>query len=57
VNVELVGNDATTAAGLLITEADTSLPAARDLRATVVTVTAGEREVDLDGLATALAAH
>lgn len=57
VNVELVGNDATTAAGLLITEADTSLPAARDLRATVVTVTAGEREVDLEGLATALAAH
>ncbi len=53
VDIELVGEDAATAAGLLI--ADAPLPAASDLRGTVVVVTAGEREVDVDGLAAALA--
>jgi hypothetical protein len=57
VDVELVGDDATTAAGLLIADASAALPAARDLRGTVVAVTAGEQEVDVDGLAAALAAR
>ncbi|MGH3825255.1 MAG: cation:proton antiporter [Pseudonocardiaceae bacterium] len=55
--VELVGDDAATAAGLLITDAGTSLPPTRDLHGTIVTVTAGEREVDVDGLAAALVAR
>ncbi len=55
VDIELVGEDAATAAGLLI--ADAPLPAASDLHGTVVAVTAGEREVDVDGLAAALVAR
>jgi K+:H+ antiporter len=54
VNTELVGDDAMTTAGLLITDASAVLPTTRDLRGTVVTVTAGKQDVD-DGLAAALA--
>ncbi|HEV7453144.1 MAG TPA: cation:proton antiporter [Pseudonocardiaceae bacterium] len=57
VDVELVDGDAATAAGLLIADASTALPAARDLRGTVVAVTAGEHEVDVDGFAATLAAR
>lgn len=57
VDVELVGDDAATAAGLLIADATAALTAVGDLRGTVVTVTAGEQEVDVDGLAAALAAR
>ena len=56
VDAELVGDDAVTTAGLLIAGASAALPTTRDLRGTVVTVTAGQQEVDVDGLAAALAA-
>jgi hypothetical protein len=56
VDAELVGDDAVTTAGLLIADASAALPTPRDLRGTLVTVTAGEQDVDVDRLAAALAA-
>ncbi|MGH3670226.1 MAG: cation:proton antiporter [Pseudonocardiaceae bacterium] len=56
VDAELVGDDAATTAGLLIADTSAAPPTTGDLRGTVVTVTAGEREGDVDGLAAALAA-
>ncbi len=57
VDVELAGDDAATTADLLLAGAGAALPTAGDLAGTVVTVTAGEREVDVDGLVAALAAR
>jgi Kef-type K+ transport system membrane component KefB len=55
VDAELVDHDVVTTAGLLIADATAALPTRRDLRGTLVTVTAGEQEVDVDRLAAALA--
>jgi len=57
VDVELVSEDAAAGAGLLIASVGTPLPAVCDLRGTVVAITAGEQEVDVGGLAAALAAR
>ncbi|HEX2300882.1 MAG TPA: cation:proton antiporter [Pseudonocardiaceae bacterium] len=57
VNIELAGQDAAAEAGLLIAGVGTPFPATRNPRGTVVVLTAGEQEVDVDGLAAAMADH